>query len=128
MIKRAYASAVRATVIALMVAPAIVAGPAWALDPPPTDPDKCGGLVCDLGLYGGARDPHALPCNDFVCRVFGGKSAQPAPPPPEPVATEPAADVTPKARHARTRTKHMAAKATGATATPASPPADAAPR
>lgn len=37
---------------------------------------RCGGLLCDV-YYGvrpaGAPDADALPCNDFVCRVFGHK-------------------------------------------------------
>ena len=126
MIKHRKAVAFRVATLALvvaglaLVAPTLVA-PAWALDPPPTDPGTCGGLVCDLGLFKGASDPHALPCNDFVCRVFGGKAQ--APPPPVPVATDPAPDVKPakKARRARARAKSVTATATEAAPAEAKP-------
>jgi hypothetical protein len=89
--------------------------PAWALDPPPTDPDKCGGLVCDLGLFKGRRDPHALPCNDFLCRTFGGTQAPP--PAPEPAVTAPLPEPVKPTRHAKAH--HAGAKTLASAKTPA---------
>ena len=99
--------------LAPVLAPAFVAPvfitSAWALDPPPADPSKCGGLVCDLGLYGGPKDSHTLPCNDFFCGAFGGRKDAP---PPEPVASEPAPDLKPakKVRRVKAHPKSVTAK------------------
>ena len=87
---------------------------------------SCGGLLCDIGLLGhkiqtgpngepptqaqiaaaNASDPHYLPCNDFVCRAFGGKSAEAAPPPPPPVAAAEPEPAKPKAT--RKKKRHVA--------------------
>lgn len=43
--------------------------PAFAQDAPP----RCGGLLCDLGMFGGpGSEKTSLPCNDFLCRAVGG--------------------------------------------------------
>lgn len=62
--------------------------------PPPGAAPRCGGLLCDLGVFGGPESPTTLPCDDFFCRAFGsGRSAQAAPPPAPVAEPEPAAPV-----------------------------------
>jgi hypothetical protein len=84
---------------------------------------SCGGLLCDMGVLGhkttqganGERvdvpNPHELPCNDFVCRAFGGGHAAEAAPPPPPAAAEAAPAPMPTKKKIR---KHRTAKASAA--------------
>ena len=69
---------------------------------------RCGGLLCDMGLFGGATSASsALPCNDFLCRAMGGRQADASPPPP-PVAAPMQAEPAPMKHQ---RKKRMVAKA-----------------
>lgn len=81
---------------------------------------RCGGLFCDMYYSSRAAQPPGtpepapgqpgsifLPCHDFVCGMFGGRTpdqpvaiAEPAPPPAEPAAKP----KTKRARHAAERT------------------------
>lgn len=73
---------------------------------------RCGGLLCDL-YYAGkpapvpgqpeAPDPTRLPCRDFLCAAFGGRTAEPPPPPPEPAAAVPPAPAKAAKRRAKPR-------------------------
>ena len=70
-----------------------MAAPAAAQEAAPVP--HCSGLLCDLGVFGGAgSEKTSLPCNDFLCRSMGGSprveatSAVPAPEPlPAPKTT-----------------------------------------
>lgn len=106
---------------ALMTA---MTGAALAQTIPPGQ--TCGGLFCDLGIFGHkvpvgpdgappspaavaaveAADPHRLPCHDFLCRAFGQREAAEAPPAAEPV---PAAEAEKPVRQIRkVKRKHVA--------------------
>ena len=113
----------------------VIAGPALAQTVPPGQ--SCGGLLCDMGVFGHkvqpgpngeppspaqmaaaeAADPHRLPCHDFLCRAFGGKE-EVAAAPPSVVEPLPAVEPEKPSKHKR---KHLAK---AETRTPA--PADAA--
>lgn len=105
-----------------------LAAPAFAQQVP--SGQSCGGLLCDMGMFGHkvpvnsdgtapsqaqlataeaqaeASDPHRLPCNDFLCRAFGGKSAA-APPPQAPVTAAELAPEPVKTKKSH-RKKHVA--------------------
>lgn len=113
-----------------------ITGPALAQAIPPGQ--SCGGLLCDMGVFGHkvapgpngepaspaqiaaveAADPHRLPCHDFVCRAFGQKDAEAAPPP---AAVEPAPMAEPEkpVKHARKHKRVAKAEATPAEPAPA---------
>ena len=82
--------------------------PAMAQQPPaPVASTRCGGLLCDL-YYAGkpapaanqpdVPDPTHLPCHDFLCSAFGGRTPEAPVPVAEPIA-EPAPLPTKTARH-----------------------------
>ena len=78
----------RAGLLILVGAIGFTATPGAAQDAAPA---RCGGLLCDLGLFGGAgSEKTTLPCNDFVCRTFGGSRQAEAVPPPPAATPEPA--------------------------------------
>lgn len=122
-----------------------LAGPALAQAIPPGQ--SCGGLLCDIGMFGHkvpvggepvaaapggpvasagapttvaaaeASDPRRLPCRDFLCHAFGQPYADAAPPP----QPEPVAEATPETptKHARKAKRKHLAKAEPATASAA---------
>lgn len=89
-----------------IVIASLVASSAWAQQPPAVAAGRCTGVLCDL-YYSGkpapapgvpeAPDPTHLPCHDFLCAAFGGRTQDTPPPVAEPVASpEPARPVTSK--------------------------------
>ena len=94
----------------LLVPPGLaVCGTAAAqqAQPAATTTNRCGGVLCDLyyrDVPPGAPSPTALPCHDFVCGMFGGRT--PDAPPAEQMAQapEPAAQPAKPAR----KKKHIA--------------------
>ena len=93
----------------------VLAAPAFAQQAGPQEAPRCGGLFCDIyysQLPAGAPVPSPgqpgsifLPCHDFVCGMFGGRT----PDQPVAVATEPA-PVEPPAKPKRKHGVKDAAK------------------
>ena len=77
---------------------------------------RCTGVLCDL-YYSGKPvpaagqpdipDPTHLPCHDFLCAAFGGRTPDPAPVAAEPVAA-PTPEPTKSAKRARKVRKSVA--------------------
>ena len=96
------------------------AAPALAQQPPAAAPvatGRCGGLLCDAYYAGvplpapGQPDvpsPTSLPCRDFICAAFGGRTPEPAPPAVAQAAPEPVAAPVKTARHKRKARKVVA--------------------
>lgn len=97
-------SMAKATLVLSLVAAGI--GPVASQDaaPPAQSSGACGGLVCDLGLFG-TRAPAAAaapadPSCGFFCRTFGIGAPAPAPQVAQAAAPEPVAPVdAPKKKH-----------------------------
>ena len=102
-----------------------VCTPAFAQQPPAAAPPvttRCGGLFCDMYYAGrpapapGQPDvpsPTSLPCRDFLCAAFGGRTPEAPTPVAEPVAAptpEPAAAT----KHKRKARKTVASAADAA--------------
>lgn len=100
---------------------------ASAQQPPPAAPaatTRCGGLFCDL-YYAGkptpapgqpeVPSPTSLPCRDFVCAAFGGRTPEAPAPVAEPAAA-PAPEPTKAAKHKKARKSVASAEATPVTA------------
>ena len=94
--------------------------PAFAQQPPQAEPaasTRCGGVLCDL-YYANkptpapgqpdAPDPTHLPCRDFLCAAFGGRTPEPTPPPVEQSAAEPQAQPVKTVKHKRKARKSVA--------------------
>lgn len=90
--------------LAILAAFAVLAMPAVAQQPPPAAvaTSRCGGVLCDLYYSGkpvpapGQPDvpsPTALPCRDFLCAAFGGRTQEPTPVAAAPMEPPPAAPV-----------------------------------
>lgn len=98
-----------AVLAGLLAAPAWAQQPAVAVAPPVA---RCTGLLCDAYYAGkplpapGQPDvpsPMSLPCRDFICAAFGGRTPEP-PPAVADAAPEPlAAPVKPSKRKRKTR-------------------------
>ena len=69
---------------------AVLAAPVAAQEPPPAPAAtaRCGGVLCDLYYSGKPApapgqpdlpDPTHLPCRDFLCAAFGGRTPEPTP-------------------------------------------------
>lgn len=97
----------RLTILAFTL---LLSAPAFGQQPPQTAPapsTRCGGVLCDL-YYSGKPvpapgqpdipDPTHLPCHDFLCAAFGGRTADPAPPAVQ-AAPEPVAEPVKTAKH-----------------------------
>ena len=87
----------------------------------PVTTARCGGLFCDMYYAGkpapapGQPDvpsPTALPCRDFLCAAFGGRTPEAAQPVAEPVAA-PAPEPVKAAKHKRK--PHKVVASAGAT-------------
>ena len=104
----------------------VLTSSALAQQPAPAAPvasTRCGGVLCDL-YYSGkpapapgqpdtVPDPTHLPCHDFLCAAFGGRTADAAPP-PEPATPVPASETAKPARHKKAHKKVAATEtATG---------------
>lgn len=93
----------------------VLSAPALAQQPDaPVASTRCGGVLCDL-YYSGkpapapgqpdtVPDPTHLPCHDFLCAAFGGRTADAAPP------AEPQPAPAPSPEPAKTRHKGKAHK------------------
>lgn len=78
---------------------------------------RCGGLFCDMYYAGkpapapGQPDvpsPTSLPCRDFICAAFGGRTPEAPPPVAEQAAPEPAAEPVKPTKHKRKARKTVA--------------------
>lgn len=119
----------RYAIFLLCAAMTAAAVPASAQAIPPGQ--SCGGLLCDIGVFGHkvapgpngepptqaqvaaaeVADPHRLPCHDFLCRAMGQK--EDVAPPPAP-AVEPVAAIETPTKHARKAKRKHVAKADAA--------------
>ena len=98
----------------------LLGAPAVAQQPPAAAPvatGRCGGLLCDAYYAGkplpapGQPDvpsPTSLPCRDFLCAAFGGRTPETAPPVAEQAAPEPVVKPAKSAGHKRKPRKVVA--------------------
>lgn len=116
MIRCSHRLVIIAALTALSIGPAFAQGAPAPTEPAaPSVPARCTGLLCDL-YYAGkpANDPTppstALPCHDFLCGMFGGRTPD-RPAPQQAVATpEPVAAAEPETTRAKARRAHRKAK------------------
>ena len=98
----------------LLTAPALAQQPAA-----PAASTRCGGVLCDLyyaskpapapGQPDTVPDPTHLPCHDFLCAAFGGRTADAAPPAEPQTTPAPAAEPVKTARRKSKAHKKVAA-------------------
>ena len=103
---------------AALVLISVLAGPALAEEPVPAT-TRCGGVLCDL-YYANkpapapgqpdVPDPTRLPCRDFICGMFGGRTVEAPPPLEQPVVAGMAPEPAKKTAHH----KHKAPKTVAA--------------
>lgn len=106
-----------AAVVVLLASPALAQQAPAA--PTPAASSRCTGIFCDI-YYAGRPEPApgqpdipsptSLPCHDFVCGMFGGRTPD-APPPPvaqQAAAEAMSAEAPAKPAHHARKKKHIA--------------------